>query len=102
MFHSDRGTQYMSYTFVHLLEDFGVKQSFSRTARPHDNAVRRIVFLNPQKRRTISAALYRTEKLKIGLTMRFFIGPPGGIRTPGLQNRNLLRYPASPRADKYK
>ena len=26
-------------------------------------------------------------------------GPPGGIRTPGLQNRNLLRYPASPRAD---
>ena len=58
MFHSDRGTQYMSYTFVHLLEDFGVKQSFSRTARPHDNAVRRSVFLNPQKRRTISAALY--------------------------------------------
>ena len=58
MFHSDRGTQYMSYTFVHLLEDFGVKQSFSRTARPHDNAVRRSVFLNPQKRRTISAAIY--------------------------------------------
>ena len=58
MFHSDRGTQYMSYTFVHLLEDFGVKQSFSRTARPHENAVRRSVFLNPQKRRTISAALY--------------------------------------------
>lgn len=26
-------------------------------------------------------------------------GPPGGIRTPGLQNRNLLRYPASPRAE---
>ena len=58
MFHSDRGTQYMSYTFVHLLEDFGVKQSFSRTARPHDKAVRRSFFLNPQKRRTISAALY--------------------------------------------
>ena len=28
-----------------------------------------------------------------------FIGPPGGIRTPGLWNRNPLRYPASPRAD---
>ena len=26
-------------------------------------------------------------------------GPPGGIRTPDLQNRNLLRYPASPRAE---
>ena len=28
----------------------------------------------------------------------FFVGPPGGIRTPGLWNRNPLRYPASPRA----
>ena len=44
MFHSDRGTQYMSYTFVHILEDFGVKQSFSRTARPHDNAVAEAFF----------------------------------------------------------
>lgn len=38
MFHSDRGTQYMSHAFVRLLEDFGVEQSFSRTACPHDNA----------------------------------------------------------------
>ena len=30
------------------------------------------------------------------------IGPPGGIRTPGLQNRNLLRYPASPRAETFR
>ena len=44
MFHSDRGTQYMSYTFVHLLEDSGVKQSFSRTERPHDNAVAEAFF----------------------------------------------------------
>ena len=28
MFHSDWGTQYMSYTFVHVLEDFGVKNPF--------------------------------------------------------------------------
>ena len=26
-------------------------------------------------------------------------GPPEGIRTPDLQNRNLLRYPAAPRAE---
>ena len=26
-------------------------------------------------------------------------GPPEGIRTPVLQNRNLLRYPAAPQAD---
>ena len=44
MFHSDRGTQYMSYAFVHLLEDFGVEQSFSRTACPHDNAVSEAFF----------------------------------------------------------
>ena len=44
MFHSDLGTQYMSYIFVRLLEDFGVKQSFSRTARPRDNAVAEAFF----------------------------------------------------------
>ena len=30
-----------------------------------------------------------------------FFGPLEGIRTPDLQNRNLLRYPAAPRADIY-
>ena len=30
-----------------------------------------------------------------------FFGPPEGIRTPVLQNRNLLRYPASLQADNY-
>ena len=44
MFHSDRGTQYMSYAFVHLLEDFGGTQAFSRTGRPHDNAGAEAVF----------------------------------------------------------
>ena len=44
MFHSDRGTQYMSHAFVHLLADFGVEQSFSRTACPHDNAVAEAFF----------------------------------------------------------
>ena len=44
MFHSDRGTQYMSYAFVHLLEDCGVEQSFSRTACPHVNAVAEAFF----------------------------------------------------------
>ena len=29
----------------------------------------------------------------------FFVGPPEGIRTPDLQNRNLLRYPTAPRAE---
>ena len=32
----------------------------------------------------------------------FFFGPPEGIRTPALQNRNLLRYPAAPQAEIYR
>ena len=44
MFHSDRGTQYMSYAFAQLLKNSGVKQSFSRTGRPHDNAVAEAFF----------------------------------------------------------
>ena len=34
-----------------------------------------------------------------GLRPSFFIGPPEGIRTPDLQNRNLLRYPTAPRTE---
>lgn len=34
----------MASSFVHLLEGLGVKQSFSRTARPHDNAVAEAFF----------------------------------------------------------
>lgn len=44
MFHSDRGTQYMSHAFTHLLKDSSVNQSFSRTGRPHDNAVAEAFF----------------------------------------------------------
>ena len=40
-------------------------------------------------------------QLKKESTKRYFpfSGPPEGIRTPALQNRNLLRYPAAPRTD---
>ena len=37
-FHSDRGTQYTSAAFTQLLQKNGVKQSFSATGRPHNNA----------------------------------------------------------------
>ena len=43
-FHSDRGTQYTSRTFTKLLQANGVKQSFSATGRPHDNAVAETFF----------------------------------------------------------
>lgn len=44
MFHSDRGSQYISTAFQDLLIECGVKQSFSFTGRPHDNAVAETFF----------------------------------------------------------
>jgi len=43
-FHSDRGKQYTSAAFTALLQKCGAKQSFSATARPHDNAVAEAFF----------------------------------------------------------
>lgn len=44
IFHSDRGKQYTSGAFIQLLQANGVKQSFSATGRPHDNAVAETFF----------------------------------------------------------
>ena len=38
-------------------------------------------------------------KKKAPFSRCFLFGPPEGIRTPVLQNRNLLRYPTAPRAE---
>ena len=43
-FHSDRGGQYISGAFCALLRKCGVKQSFSKSGRPHDNAVAEAFF----------------------------------------------------------
>ena len=48
-FHSDRGKQYTSATFTELLQKCGVKQSFSATASPHDNAVAEAFFASFKK-----------------------------------------------------
>lgn len=48
-FHSDRGKQYTSGTFEELLQKRGVKQSFSATGRPHDNAVAEAFFASFKK-----------------------------------------------------
>ena len=48
-FHSDRGTQYTSATLTELLQKCGAKQSFSATARPHDNAVAEAFFASFKK-----------------------------------------------------
>ena len=48
-FHSDRGKQYTSSTFTQLLQTNGIKQSFSATGRPHDNAVAETFFATLKK-----------------------------------------------------
>ena len=48
-FHSDRGKQYTSAAFTVLLQKCEVKQSFSATARPHDNAVAETFFASFKK-----------------------------------------------------
>ncbi len=48
-FHSDRGGQYISDTFLSLLRSCGVKQSFSNSGRPYDNAVAETFFATFKK-----------------------------------------------------
>lgn len=48
-FHSDRGTQYTSKAMTTLLQKCGVRQSFSATAKPHDNAVAETFFATFKK-----------------------------------------------------
>lgn len=49
LFHSDRGTQYVSNAFVKLLSTNGVKQSFSAKGNPYDNAVAETFFATFKK-----------------------------------------------------
>ena len=48
-FHSDRGKQYTSAAFTKLLQKNGVRQSFSASGRPHDNAVAETFFATFKK-----------------------------------------------------
>lgn len=38
IFHSDRGSQYTSKAVMRLLQQYGLRQSFSRVGMPGDNA----------------------------------------------------------------
>ena len=49
MFHSDRGSQYVSETFRKILRDCSVTQSFSNSGRPYDNAVMEAFFASFKK-----------------------------------------------------
>ena len=55
-FHSDRGGQYISAAFSKLLQQYNVKQSFSASGTPLDNAVAETFFATSKKEET-----YRRE-----------------------------------------
>ena len=48
-FHGDRGKQYTLGSFTQLLQANGIRQSFSATGRPHDNAVAETFFATFKK-----------------------------------------------------
>lgn len=61
IFHSDQGGPYTSYTFRSLLEKLYVTQSFSRSGKPHDNAVVES-FFSTFKREEFYRSNYHSEK----------------------------------------
>lgn len=61
MFHSDQGTQYTSKAFRKLLRMNKVVQSFSKSGRPHDNAVAESFFAS-MKREEIYRTQYKSER----------------------------------------
>lgn len=50
VFHSDHRAQYTSHRFQQLLHDHAVKQPFSNSRKPHDNAVPEAFFASLKKR----------------------------------------------------
>ena len=61
IFHSDRGGNYISYTYREYLQSLRVTQSFSRVGVPYDNAVIESFFSN-LKREELYRTKYRSEK----------------------------------------
>lgn len=61
IFHSDRGGNYISYTYREYLESLHVTQSFSRSGVPYDNAVIES-FFSSMKREELYRINYRSEK----------------------------------------
>lgn len=61
VFHSDRGSQYLSYVFQKLLREHSIKQSVSAPGRPHDNAVAESFFAS-LKRENLYRKEYTSER----------------------------------------
>lgn len=64
IFHSDRGTQYTSNTFLKLLKACHVTQSFSPSGRPHHNAVMESFFASMKKEELYRTNYHSNDELK--------------------------------------
>ena len=65
IFHSDRGSQYTSNDFEHLLEEHGIKHSYSKKGYPYDNASMES-FNAILKKEEVNVNMYKTfEEAKI-------------------------------------
>lgn len=62
IFHSDRGSPYVSNRFRSLLQQKGVTQSFSKSGSPHDNAVSESFFAL-LKREETHRRIYTSERI---------------------------------------
>lgn len=61
LLHTDRGSNYSSYTFNSYLKSIGVTHSFSRAYVPYDNSVMESFFSN-MKREELYRRKYRSER----------------------------------------
>ena len=67
MFHSDRGTQYTSFSFRQLLDSLNVVQSFSKKGYPYDNAVMECFFKYLKKEETNRRNYHNQDELRRSL-----------------------------------
>ena len=61
VFHSDRGTEYLSYDYRRVLDGYGIKQSFNRAGHCTDNAFMES-FFHSLKGELIRKSVYRRVK----------------------------------------
>ena len=73
-FHSDRGTQFSSTSFMKLLKSLNVTQSFSPSGRPCHNAVAESFFSNFKKEEfyRTNYTSFRDIKIKVAKYMDFY------------------------------
>jgi len=61
LFHSDRGSNYVSKNFMDYLQELGVMQSFSKGGNPYDNSVME-AFFKTMKAEELYRMNYHSEK----------------------------------------